>query len=269
VRASVGTFTGSFNLYINETDRLGVNLAAFIQSWDDSTSSTTKGILELIDLTTPANRTFLSVSGTVVDNGTYDTIPVTYKSGATSLSAVNIGMLFTPAGDKGADGVGTGDVVGPAASVDSELALFNSTTGKLIKRAAFSGLVKAASGVASAATAGTDYMKPDTTSTVTAGFTVTPNNIGTVSSGTTTPAAASGNYQYYTNNGAHTLAAPTSDCAIDILITNGASAGAITFSGFTVSSNTGDALTTTNTSKFIVSIRRINSVATYLIKALQ
>jgi hypothetical protein len=107
------------------------------------------------------------------------------------------------------------------------------------------------------------------TATITAGYTVTPNNIGTVSTGTTTPAPASGNYQYYTNNGAHTLAAPASDCAIDVLITNGATAGAITFSGFTVGANVGDALTTTNTNKFIVSIRRINAVSTYVIKALQ
>lgn len=106
--------------------------------------------------------------------------------------------------------------------------------------------------------------------TITKGYYVTPNNIGTVSSGTTTPDAANGNYQYYTNNGAHTLAVPASDCAIDILITNGASAGAITFSGsYTVSSSTGDALTTTNTNKFILSIRRINAVSTYVIKALQ
>jgi len=55
---------------------------------------------------------------------------------------------------------GSGDVSGPASSVDSELALFNSTTGKLIKRASLTGLVKATSGVASAATAGTDYVAP-------------------------------------------------------------------------------------------------------------
>ena len=52
---------------------------------------------------------------------------------------------------------GTGDVTGPVASVDSELALYSSTTGKVIKRATLTGLVKATSGVASAATAGTDY----------------------------------------------------------------------------------------------------------------
>lgn len=107
------------------------------------------------------------------------------------------------------------------------------------------------------------------TDTITKGFTVTPNNIGTVSSGTTTPSAANGNYQYYTNNGAHILAAPAADCAIDILITNGATAGAITFSGFTVGASTGSTYNTTNTNKFILSIRRINAVATYSWYALQ
>ena len=70
---------------------------------------------------------------------------------------------------------GSGDVVGPASSVDSELVLFNSTTGKLIKRASLTGLVKATSGVASAATAGTDYVAPG-------------GALGTPSSGTLTNA---------------------------------------------------------------------------------
>jgi hypothetical protein len=107
------------------------------------------------------------------------------------------------------------------------------------------------------------------TATITKGYTVTPNNIGTVSSGTTTPDPANGNYQYYTNNGAHTLAAPSSDCAIDILLTNGASAGAITFSGFTVGSSTGSTYATTNTQKYLLSIRRINGTSTYIWYALQ
>lgn len=105
--------------------------------------------------------------------------------------------------------------------------------------------------------------------TITVGYKVTPFSGGTVSSGTITPDPATGNYQYYTNGGAHTLAAPSSDCSMDILITNNASAGAITFSGFTVGSSPGSALTTTNTNKFIVSIRRVNSVSTYSIYALQ
>lgn len=107
------------------------------------------------------------------------------------------------------------------------------------------------------------------TATTTVGYTVTPYNGGTVSSGTFTVTPSNGNYQYYTNNGAHTLAAPSSDCAVDILVTNGASAGSITFSGFTVGSSTGSSLTTTNTNKFLISVRRINSVSTYSIYALQ
>lgn len=57
-------------------------------------------------------------------------------------------------------GSGSGDVSGPASSVDSEIVLFNSTTGKLIKRASTTGLLKGTSGVLSAATAGTDYYNP-------------------------------------------------------------------------------------------------------------
>lgn len=42
---------------------------------------------------------------------------------------------------------GSGDVVGPASSVDSEIALFSGTTGKIIKRASGTGYVKTSSGV--------------------------------------------------------------------------------------------------------------------------
>lgn len=51
-----------------------------------------------------------------------------------------------------------GDVVGPASSVDSEVALFNGTTGKLLKSATITGLAKLTAGVLSAATAGVDYI---------------------------------------------------------------------------------------------------------------
>lgn len=59
-----------------------------------------------------------------------------------------------------AAGGGSGDVVGPAASVDSEIAIYSGTTGKVIKRATNTGLIKAASGVIATATAGTDYYNP-------------------------------------------------------------------------------------------------------------
>lgn len=60
-------------------------------------------------------------------------------------------------------GAGSGDVTGPASSVDSEIALFSSTTGKIIKRASTTGILKGTSGVLSAASAGTDYYAPGST----------------------------------------------------------------------------------------------------------
>jgi hypothetical protein len=74
--------------------------------------------------------------------------------------------------------------------------------------------------------------------------------------------------QYITNNGAFTITAPSNDGSCMLLVTNGASAGTITFSGFTMA-NIGDPLTTTNTSKFSVFIWRINGVTGYRIAAHQ
>lgn len=133
VRANHATLSSATALYINETDRLGVSQAAAIAQWDDSTN-TVRGYITLVDLATPANKVRFSISGTNTDNGSYDTINVAYVSGVTSLTAVNVAVLVERNGDKGSDGAGSGDVVGPSASVDGELALFDGTTGKLLER---------------------------------------------------------------------------------------------------------------------------------------
>jgi hypothetical protein len=113
----------------------------------------------------------------------------------------------------------------------------------------------------------------DGNQTTTGGFATTPYNLGTISSGTLTPNPMNGNYQYVINNGAFTLAVPAVDCAIDLMITNGASAGTITTPsgpGWVVApGNFGDPLTTTNGSRFILSLRRINGISTFVVKALQ
>jgi hypothetical protein len=111
------------------------------------------------------------------------------------------------------------------------------------------------------------FIQKNATTTVSTGYSVAPANLGTLASFAPNPAL--GNYQYGTNGGAFTISPPTIDCAIDILITNGATAGTVTFSGYTVGPNVGDAFTFASSQKFIVSIRRINAVSTYTIRALQ
>ena len=71
--------------------------------------------------------------------------------------------------------------------------------------------------------------------------------------------------QYITNGGAFTITAPANDGSCILLVTNNGSAGTITFSGFSVGTNTGDALTTTNTNKFSIHIWRINGTSGYRI----
>jgi hypothetical protein len=94
------------------------------------------------------------------------------------------------------------------------------------------------------------------------GYTTTVyTGIGTITSGTVTPSPANGQFQAYTANGAHTLAPPSISSGqvsvIQMVITNGASAGAITTSGFTTV--TGDTPTTANGAVFEANIYAENA----------
>jgi hypothetical protein len=97
----------------------------------------------------------------------------------------------------------------------------------------------------------------DTDETRTAGVTTTAVNDGTKSTGTYTPASTGGNMRYIVNGGAFTLAAPTGGSfTMVIQITNNASAGTITLSGFNKTS--GSPFTTTNGDDFLLYITVCN-----------
>ncbi len=75
--------------------------------------------------------------------------------------------------------------------------------------------------------------------------------------------------QYISNNGAFTVTAPITDGSCSVLVTNTASAGAITFSGFSVGSSTGDLLDTITGHDFTVFVWCINGVSGYRVAAHQ
>lgn len=118
-----------------------------------------------------------------------------------------------------------------------------------------------------AAIEGNTILTNGQTATLAKGFATTPYNAGTKSSGTYTPAESDGSFQYATNNGAHTLAPPTNNTTLVIQYTNGASAGAITTSGFTEVS--GESFTTTNGDDFMCFITKNNGFSTLHVRALQ
>lgn len=79
-------------------------------------------------------------------------------------------------------------------------------------------------------------LQPNVHNTIPAGFDGTPEALG-VGSGTVTPEVdgnTKSNFKTLTNNGAFTLAPPStsSDCTIRIHVTNGATPGAIAHSAF-------------------------------------
>lgn len=159
-------------LNISETDDDGNSLSAIIATYDDSTTTTNRGSFYIMKTGGVGLKVF-KITSAITDNGTYDSFTGTVTTVGSFSDNDECFCYFIPTGDKGADGVGTGDVVGPSSSVDSEIALFNSTTGKLIKRASTTGILKGTSGVLSAASAGTDYIAPS-------------GALGTPSSGTLT-----------------------------------------------------------------------------------
>ncbi|UHS60622.1 hypothetical protein HRR99_03350 [Agrobacterium vaccinii] len=103
--------------------------------------------------------------------------------------------------------------------------------------------------------------------TLTGGARVTSKDLGTISTGTLTLDPGDRPLQHYTNNGAHTLAPGTNTGSFMLDITNGASAGAITVTGWTKVA--GDAFTTTSGNKFRLHCSVGNGGSLLIVQALQ
>lgn len=101
---------------------------------------------------------------------------------------------------------------------------------------------------------------------LTGGFIITPSSLGTVSSGTTTPDPGDGELQYATFNGALTLAPSSNKGKYSLQVTNGASAGTVTLSGWTKVTG---AFTTTSGDDFICHATIHNNFSLLEIVALQ
>lgn len=101
VNASPGAATA---LYISETDFDANSLSALIATWDDSTSAT-KGRIVIQSITQPSNFAVYELTGSITDNGAWDTLPVTaLATGGTLADGSQVAVFFVPRGDPGTAG---------------------------------------------------------------------------------------------------------------------------------------------------------------------
>lgn len=132
IRFNNATIASVTNLFIDNTDGDSQDITAWLDSFDDSTNSAHRGILYL-KVKDVADFLVFNVTGAVTDGTGYRKVPVSYVAGTLPSNGAVLYAIFARTGNKGADGAGSGDVVGPAGATDSRLAAFNTTTGKLIK----------------------------------------------------------------------------------------------------------------------------------------
>ncbi len=124
-------------IYFDNTNSDAVSVTSFLDSLDDSTNLLDRGRITLTDVTTPTIILNYKVTGAVIDGTGYRKVPVTHISGTTfpTVSGL-VAVSFAPSGDKGLDGSGAGDVLGPGATVlDDEIATWNGTSGTALQGA--------------------------------------------------------------------------------------------------------------------------------------
>ena len=172
--------------------------------------------------------------------------------------------LGVPAGQ---NGTGTGTVTSVAVSVPTGLSvsgspISSSGTFAFTWSSGYQGYTTAeAIKLSNAATLNTEDQ------TLTGGARVTSKDLGTISTGTLTLDPGDRPLQHYTNNGAHTLSPGSNTGSFMLDITNGASAGAITLTGWTKIA--GDAFTTTSGNKFRLHCSIGNAGSLLIVQAMQ
>jgi len=98
---SVGSVT---EMYFDDVDDNGATISTFVQSWDDVTNATARGILFITKESTPSTYALFKVTGAVTNASGYSKVPVTFVTSSGSFS--NTDGITVDFNYSGADGAG-------------------------------------------------------------------------------------------------------------------------------------------------------------------
>lgn len=133
ILANNATLASATAIHISYTGRNAEALSALIATWNDSTNTTHYGHLRIFTVADRTEYIEAEVTG-LTDNTTYATLAVTVTAAGGSPSANDVlAVMFERTGNKGTDGLGAGDVVGPASAVSGNISTYDGTTGKLLQ----------------------------------------------------------------------------------------------------------------------------------------
>jgi hypothetical protein len=104
VKVNNAALASATAVYISETDADSSDLSAEIATWDDGTS-TIRGRLKIYNQTAPGTFAVYDVTGSNTDNGAWDTVNVSYVTGAGSFTGSDsLRIQYIAKGDKGDTG---------------------------------------------------------------------------------------------------------------------------------------------------------------------
>jgi microcystin-dependent protein len=109
------------------------SVEAYVKSWDDSTTTGNRGALIIKKKGSAENFAIYAITSAITDGTTYGRFTLSHVVSNGGFTAADVlSVQFFRSGDKGTDGAGTGDVVGPASAVVGNIATFSNVSGKEI-----------------------------------------------------------------------------------------------------------------------------------------
>ena len=109
-----GTLSSVSVLFVDDADDAGADITSFVQSWDDVSNATARGMIAVVKEGTPATYALFKVTGAVTDATGYSKVAVTHVvSNGTFSNTDGVGVHFSYSG---ADG--SGDITGVTAGTN-------------------------------------------------------------------------------------------------------------------------------------------------------